>query len=99
MNIIGDDHQRLLNRSIDEDTHIRSARYVRADGIPILIEEWTWEAIHGFTALFLVEHVATMDDAAIKTFLTEQGVDLGSAGVTIRCRDEYVFVNFGFFAN
>ena len=50
-------------------------------------------------ALFLTEHVSGMDEAALQALLTQQGLDLGSAGVTIRRRDEYTFVNFGFVAN
>lgn len=69
------------------------------DGIPLLIETWKWEAIHGSSAVFLAEHVAGMNDANLQKFLTEQArVDL-SGGVTISRDETHVFVNFGFVAN
>ena len=64
----------------------------------MLLEQWSADGIRGSTALFLTEHVSTMDDAALQDFLTEHGLDLGNAGVTIVRDDEHVFVNFGEFA-
>jgi vacuolar-type H+-ATPase subunit E/Vma4 len=96
MTIIDQDHQRLLQRSVEEDTRIRSAKYFRADGIAMLLEKWSADGVRGSTVVFLTEHVSRMDDAALQEFLKEQGLDLGSAGVTIVRRDEHVFVNYGF---
>ena len=44
----------------------------------------------------MTEHVSGMDDAALQKYLIEQGLDLGSAGITIVRDEEYVFLNFGF---
>ena len=96
MTIIDQDHQRLLQRSIEEDTRIISANYLRADGIAMLLEGWSADGVSGSTVVFLTEHVARMDDATLQQFLTGQGLDLGSAGVTIVRREYHVFVNFGF---
>ena len=38
---IDQDHERLLQRSIEEDTRILSGKYFRTDGIPFLLEKWT----------------------------------------------------------
>ena len=91
-----EDHRRLLQRPIESDTRILSTRHHRINGIPYLIETWTWEAIQGKTAVFLTEHVAGMSDANLQKFVSEQaGVDL-AGGVTISRRDTHTFVNFGF---
>ena len=99
MIIIDDDHQKLLQRSMDEDTRIRSARYFRVDGISILLEEWRWEAISGSTAVFLTEQVAAMDDAALKEFLRGKAALDMIGGVTVSRQESHVFVNFGFEAH
>ncbi len=73
-----------------------STRYRLVAGIPLLLEEWSFEGIRGETAVFLSEHVAGKDDAALENFLREQaGVDV-SGSVTVVRRGEYVLVNFGF---
>lgn len=89
-------HQRLLARPVEEDTRILSVQFRRCNEIPILLERWNWEGIHASTAVFLTEHVAAMDDAALESLLSEQaGLDL-SGGVTIVRRETHTFVNFGF---
>jgi len=102
VNIIQDeDHRKLLERPIEEDTDVLSVRYCRVAGIPILIERWSWrfEGLQGSSAVFLNDHVAEMDDGDLQKFLTEKaGVDL-DGGVTISRRDTHTFVNFGFVAN
>ena len=96
MTIIDQDHQRLLERSIEEDTRILSAKYLRADGIAMLLERWSADGVRGSTVVFLQEHVSIMDDAELQQFLKEQGLDLGNAGVTVVRGGDHVFVNFGF---
>jgi hypothetical protein len=89
-------HQRLLQRDVEEDTKILSAKYFRLSGIPFLLEKWTADGIRGSTAVFLTEHVSGMDDAALQKFFNEHAgiVELGET--TIVRRAEHVFVNFGF---
>ena len=94
--IIDQDHERLLRRPLDEDTRILFKQYFRANGIPCLLEKWSFDGIYGSTAVFLTEHVSAMDATALREFLTSQGVGLGDSGTTIVRRDEYVFLNFGF---
>ena len=96
MIIIDQDHGRLLERRIEEDTRILSENYLRADEIAMLLEKWSADGVRGSTVVFLTEHVTRMDDATLQQFLTGQGLDLGSAGVTIVRREYHVFVNFGF---
>ena len=62
------DHLRLREREIEKDTRILAAKFIRLDGVPVLIEEWNWEAINGSTAVFLAEHVAGTDDDAVQEF-------------------------------
>ena len=96
MKIIDDDQRKLLERPIEEDTRIVSTQYHQIDGIPFLLERWTWEAIHGRTAVFLPEHASTMSDEALQKFLTERaGIDL-CGEPTIERRETHTFVNFGF---
>ena len=94
--IIDQDHERLLRRPLDEDTRIIFKQYFRANGIACLLEKWSFDGIYGTTAVFLTEHVSAMDDAAIKEFLTGQGVVLDDSGTTIVRRADYTFLNFGF---
>lgn len=96
MTIIDQDHQRLLQRDVEEDTRILSAKYLQIAGIPMLLERWSADGVCGSTALFFTEHVSGMDDAALETFLIEHGLDLGRAGITIVRGDQHVFLNFGF---
>jgi hypothetical protein len=100
VNIIQEeDRQKLSQRPIESDTRILSTRYRRIDGIPFLIEAWSWEGIRGSTAVFLNELVAGMSDADLQRFLTERaGIDL-EGGVTICRREKHTFLNFGFVAN
>jgi hypothetical protein len=72
--IIDEHRQRLLQRDVEEDTRILSAKYVQIAGIPTLLERWSSDGIHGSTAVFLIEHVAGMDDAALQRLLAEQGL-------------------------
>jgi hypothetical protein len=96
--IIDHEHQKLLQRPIDEDTRIHSTTFHRVGGIPFLIEIWNWEAVRGRTAVFLNEHVAGMNDADLERFLTEKGIDLCGAPTIVRLA-MHTFVNFGFVAN
>jgi hypothetical protein len=64
------DRERLLQRDVEEDTKILSAKYFRTDGIPFLLEKWTADGINGLTAVFLTKSVSAMDDSALKSFLT-----------------------------
>lgn len=90
-------HERLLRRNVEDDTRILTTKYLQLTGIPVLLEEWTWEGVSGSTAIFLTDHVASMDDTALQRFLTEQaGLDLGAT--TIVRQKEHVFLNFGFAA-
>lgn len=96
--IIDQDHKRLLERPVESDTIILVAKFIRTDGIPILLERWTWDGVEGSSAVFLNQHVAGMTDADLKKFLTERaGLDL-RGGVTITRGDAFVFVNFAFLA-
>ena len=100
MNIIiqDEDHKALLQRPIEEDTDVLSVRYCRVEGMPLLIERWSWrfEGLHGSTAVFLNEHAGGMDDADLQRFLTERaGIYLGGS-VTIARREMYTYVNFAF---
>ena len=90
------DRERLLQRDVEEDTKILSAKYFRADGTPFLLENWSADGIRGSTAVFLTQHVSGMDDDALQQFLKEHAgvVELGET--TIVRRAEHVFVNFGF---
>ena len=95
MTPVDPDHQRLLERTVEEDTRIFAARYFRINDIPIFFEKWTADGLRGTTAVFLPEHVAGMNDEALQRFLREvAGIDL-RGGVTIT-RGAHVFVNFGF---
>jgi hypothetical protein len=97
VNIIDQDHQRLLQRNIEEDTRILSAKYFRANGVPFLLEKWTADGVRGFSAIFLTEHVSGLDDAALVQFMNEQsGLNVAGSGMTFVRRDEHTFVNFGF---
>jgi hypothetical protein len=97
MNIVDQDHERLLRRDIEEDTRILSTKYFRANGIPFLMEKWTWEGVRGMTAVFLTQHVSKMDDAALTQFLNEQaGLDIAVSGITMVRQEEHTFLNFGF---
>ena len=88
------DHQRLLEREIEEGTRLLVAEFIRVEGLPILVESWTRDGVKGMSAIFLTEHVAGMSDAALENFLPDHGVDLGV--VTIARRETHTFVNFGF---
>jgi len=93
-----EDHKRLLQRPIEEDTDILSVHFRRVAGIPILIERWSWrfESLGGSSAVFLNRHVAGMDDTDLQRFLIERaGIDLGGS-VTIARREMYTYVNFAF---
>jgi hypothetical protein len=89
------DRERLLQRPVDEDTRILSAKYFRANGIPFVLEKWSFDGIYGMTAVFLTEHVSAMDAAALNEFVTSQGVESGG-GTTIVRRADFTFLNFGF---
>jgi hypothetical protein len=91
------DHQRLLERYIEEDTRVLVAEFIRVEGIPILLESWSGGGVKGMRAVFLTETVAGMDDAALENFLADHGVDLGG-GVTILRREANTFVSFAFTA-
>ena len=90
------DHIRLLARPVEEDTRILAAKFSRVGGIPLLVEKWAWDGVTGMSAIFLTEHVAGMDDAALKNFLLEYGGADLSGGVTIARGETYTFLNFGF---
>jgi hypothetical protein len=91
-------HQRLLQRNIEEDTRILSAKYFRAGGIPILTEKWIADGVSGRSVVLLTESVTALDDVALQTFLKDQaGIDLGKS-VTITRNDAHVFVNYDFVA-
>jgi hypothetical protein len=90
------DHQRLLERNIEEDTRILHVDYRRVQDIPLLIERWSADGVTGSTAVFLTEQVAGMSDSEVQRFLEDRaGVDL-AGGVTITRRETHTFVNFGF---
>jgi hypothetical protein len=93
---IDPDHQRLLQRNIDDDTRILSAKSFRVDGIPILKEKWIADGVSGRSVVLLAESVSALDDVALQNFLRDQaGIDLG-ASVTITRNDTHVFVNYDF---
>jgi hypothetical protein len=92
------DHERLLARPVEPETRIRSSRYRRIAGIPLLLEEWTYDGIRAHSVVFLAEHVG-MDDAALQTFLSQQArIEIGGS-VTVVRRDNFVCVDFGFEAD
>ena len=48
-------------------------------------------------AVFLLEHVSHLDNAALQEFLEKHaGLNLGASGVTFSRNGEHVFVNFNF---
>lgn len=97
MTTIDNDYQRLLLRNIEDDTRIFKTEYIRVAEIPILLENWNADGVRGMTAVFLTEHLARMDDAALRRFLTEKaGIEIGEGSITIVRREEHVFFNFGF---
>lgn len=90
------DHQRLLQRPIEEDTRILNTKFVRVNETPILLEKWSADGVRGCTAVFLTDNAAAMDDVALRSFLTEKaGLPL-KGSVTIVRREQHTFLNFGF---
>jgi hypothetical protein len=91
------DHQRLLRRTIEEDTRILSVEYFRENGIPFLLESWNWEGVRGQTAVFLREYVSGLKNEALVQLLNGQtGLNLAVSDVTVASGEEHTFVNFGF---
>lgn len=62
---------------------------------PVLLESWIFDGIKGSSAIFLTEHVGSLDDESIKTLLGETfGLELGD-NVTVKRDGSHVYVNYG----
>jgi hypothetical protein len=60
-----EDQRALLQRHIEDDTRILTAKFVRVAGIPFLLERWSGDGVRGCSAVFLTDHVTGMTDAAV----------------------------------
>jgi hypothetical protein len=95
VNITDPEHAELLKRPVEPDTRIVATKFVRIGGIPVLLESWLADGVHGKSAVLLTRHVGSMSDDDLQGFLEQHGqADLG--GVTVSRTSEFVFVNFGF---
>ena len=88
----------LLNRPIEEDTVIQMEHIVDfpALGTKALMELWSWDGIQGSSVIFLAEDVKMLSDEEL---IEKASIDLSalkSERYTIKRKEKYVYINFGF---
>lgn len=86
--------EKFQNITIDKDTKIRSAKYVKIGEYDAKIEEWFWEGIKASSLIFLKTEVQHLSNSELIT-LIRQETDILS-NFTFKDTGEYLFFNYGF---
>jgi hypothetical protein len=96
MNKEEDDQQLLLQRKVEEDTHILGTNLLRIGGILTFLERWVSDGVTGSSIVLLTRDVGQMSDEELKQFLAQEPRLNLQGSVTITRRETHTFVNFGF---
>ena len=75
---------------IEPGTRFNLVFYKEIEGMPVRVEHWTWEHIDALSLILRNEDADKMSDDELKALVDN------STGVTIKRKEYFTFVNFGF---
>ncbi len=89
---------KLLARPIEEDTAIQMEHIVDFQALKTkaLMELWSWDGIQGSSVIFLAEDVSDLDDEELVEKASLDLKALKTEQYTIKRKENYVYINFGF---